>query len=338
MRILISSHAFDPSVGGIETVARLLTGALTQGGHEVTLVTHTPGPTEGYACRVVRRPTIVELWRLAALHDVFLHNNISLRTAWPGLFARLPWVICHHTWTLPGGTFGAAKVWLKRRVASRARQLAVSNTLAERIGGGVTVVPNPYDCDLFRVLETGSRSGLIYVGRLVSDKGVSLLLRALADLHSAGCRESLTLVGDGPERLALQQQVRELGLESHVEFTGAKPPDEVAWHLNRHRVLVVPSRWEEPFGLVALEGIACGCLVVASDGGGLPEAVGPCGRLFSRGSQSALSAALLDVLDDTDLHEEARHAAPAHLAPYRPDQVARAYVRVFEDCIRADHP
>lgn len=334
MRILISSHAFHPSVGGIETVARLLIGAFAAAGHEVTLVTHTPGPVEGYTCRVMRRPTARQLWRLARSHDVFLHNNISLRTAWPGLLGGVPWVICHHTWMLPGGRFGAAKVVIKRRVATRARQLTVSRALAGHVGGAVAVIANPYDCGRFRVLGSGPRTGLIYVGRLVSDKGVPLLLHALAEVHAAGRRESLTLVGDGPERTALQAQACELGIGDHVEFVGSQPPEEVARYLNRHRVLVVPSQWEEPFGLVALEGIACGCVVVASDGGGLPEAVGPCGRLFARGDQAALSRTLLAVLDDAGLQETARRAAPAHLAPYRPEQVAQAYLRVFDDCIR----
>lgn len=333
MRILLLTHVFHPSVGGIETVARLLSEAFVAAGHAVTVVTPTPGPTEGYAYPVVRAPGPRELWRLGRSHDVVLHNNMSLRTAWLPMLMRRPWVVCHHTWvdSSSGRPLVSA---LKKAVARRARQVSVSRAAARSFGEATAVVPNPYDAKVFHLQPLGERSGLIFVGRLVSDKGCDLALEALAHLHRAGHAECLTIVGQGPEREALQRQAAQLGVDDHVSFAGTQPPEQVAELLNRHRVMLIPSRWAEPFGLVALEGIACGCSVVASDGGGLPDAVGPCGRLFRGGDAVDLSQALLRVLETPHEPERARATAQAHLAAYQPLAVAHAYLELFEAMIR----
>ena len=90
-------------------------------------------------------------------------------------------------------------------------------------------------------------------------------------------------------------------------------------------MLAVPSRWREPFGIVALEGIACGCVVVASEGGGLAEAVGPCGLTFANGDTAALAAQLGRVLGDDRLRRKLADQAPGQLAPHRPAVVAARY-------------
>lgn len=100
--------------------------------------------------------------------------------------------------------------------------------------------------------------------------------------------------------------------------------------LNQHRVLVVPSRYHEPFGIVALEGIACGCLVVGSSGGGLKKAIGPCGLTFPNGDAEALAAVLVTVLKDPEIAGSLLRGAPEHLAAHGTEATALAYVRELE--------
>ena len=95
-----------------------------------------------------------------------------------------------------------------------------------------------------------------------------------------------------------------------LEFVGGKFGDELATLLNQHRIMVVPSRWPEPFGLVALEGIACGCAVGGSEEGGLKEAMGPCGISFKNSDYSSLAAALDRRLRRAALPRRARLPAP----------------------------
>ena len=113
---------------------------------------------------------------------------------------------------------------------------------------------------------------------------------------------------------------------------GAKPEnaDKLVELLNRHKVLVVPSRYDEPFGIVALEGIACGCVVVGSNRGGLRESIGPCGFTFPNGDVSALAQALARILRQPEERARLRAGAAQHLAKFQPATVARSYLNLFE--------
>jgi len=95
----------------------------------------------------------------------------------------------------------------------------------------------------------------------------------------------------------------------------------------------VPSIWEESFGVVALEGAACGCVVLGSHGGGLPEAIGPCGITFRRGDVSDLASKLAYLLRHPEEWVCYRSAAPAHLELHHPARVARRYLEVFERAV-----
>jgi len=79
----------------------------------------------------------------------------------------------------------------------------------------------------------------------------------------------LTIIGSGPEEYSLRKLADDIGITGQVSFLGVKRGEESARLLNQHEILVIPSRWEEPFGIVSLEGIACGCVVIGSEGGGL---------------------------------------------------------------------
>src|SRR5262249_3490861 len=140
--------------------------------------------------------------------------------------------------------------------------ISVSRAMAEDLGTPSVVILNAYRDHLFRTLPGVPRTrDLVFLGRLVSDKGVDLLLAALGRLAEDGLRPELTIVGDGPELPALYAQAQRLGLANQVEFTGTRTGDELVHLLNRHRIVVVPSRYNEPFGVAALEGTACGCVI-----------------------------------------------------------------------------
>lgn len=331
MKILLGSHFFHPSVGGIEEVSRILAHEFTAAGHEVRAVTSTredDGATFPFA--VHRDPSPLALLRLVRWCDVFFQNNISLQTAWALLLVRRPWVVAHHMWlTRVDGSIGA-RDRLKQRLIHHAHNIAVSHPIANSLGVPAAVIGNPYWASVFRTDPNAARDReFICVARLVSQKGVDVLLDALARLPG---EPRLTIVGAGPEEDALRRQCAELGLEARVSFAGARRDAELASLLNRHRCLVVPSRCEETFGLAALEGIASGCTVVGANAGGLPEAIGACGLTFERGNAADLARQLAIALS-TDA-APFRAAAPAHLARHDPRTVATAYLREIEKILR----
>ena len=333
LNILFCSVPFHPSVGGIETISALLADHFHRAGHRVVLVTRSPaaGP-EREAFEIVRRPSAARLFSLVREADVVFHNNISLRFAWPQLLLRRPWVVAHHTWIPRAG----AAARLKRAVLSGAANIAISGAIARSLPVDSTIVPNPYASDVFARDDGASRQrDLVFVGRLVSDKGVDRLVAALALLAARGVQAELTIVGDGPEAAALRRQADAAGLADHVRFEGWQAAAELVATLNRHRVLVVPSVWEEPFGVVVLEALACGCVPLVTRSGGLPDAVGDCGLVVARDDPAALADGIEALLGDAAQQEVYRARAPAHLRRHTPDRVARDYLQVLSDACLA---
>jgi glycogen(starch) synthase len=332
LKILISSHAFAPSIGGIETVSGLLAAEFFQLGHPVMVVTQTPAESaDDFGYPVLRQSSVGELCKAIKGCDLFWQNNLSLRTLWPALLISKPVVITHQGSYCRAPTGIDLIQRLKHAIAGHTTSVAISEAVAACFATDSTVIPNPYDARTF-FLEASNEeqsADLIFLGRLVSEKGVDLLLEALATLGMRGLFPSLTIVGAGPELSAMQEMAATYGLNGHVTFMGPKRGLELAGLLRRHKILVVPSRYDEPFGVVALEGIACGCVVVGSQGGGLPEAIGPCGRTFPNGDVNALAQALEALLLEPNEQERLLAHAPQHLAKFHPATIAEAYLNLF---------
>jgi glycogen synthase len=337
MKILFYSPAFLPHVGGLEINVANLAECFQRAGHEVAVVTTTPGDgPDGFPFRVVRRPSARELLRWTRWCDVYHQANVSLRGLWPLLFVRRPWVASHHSWYCRTDGRVAWQDRLKRYLLRfAAASIAVSRAVADDLDTPSTVISNSYRDDLFRRLPGVERVGdLVFVGRLVSDKGVDVLLDALALLAAEGLRPGLALIGEGPERPRLEEQARRLGIEGQVDFQGTRTGEDLVAVLNRHRILVAPSRYNEPFGIVALEGIACGCVVVGSEGGGLKDAIGPCGETFENGDAAHLARVLSRRLRNPEMDEDCLRHAESHLARHTADRAAAAYLRALEGAVR----
>ena len=335
MKILFSSYLFHPSVGGIESVSKILAEKFAAAGNEVHVITQSSGgPPPDVNYRITRRPPPKKLFSLLRWCDLFFQNNISLRSLIPALFLRKPTLVVHQTWLQD--TRGEI-TWnnrIKRALLSRVTNVAISNAVADQISGHSFVIGNPYDDTMFQHVPGVARDkDLVFVGRLVSDKGADLLLHAIKLLRDENVFPELTIVGGGPEEENLRRLAADLELDRQLTFAGQKSGAELAEILNRHRILVVPSRWAEPFGVVALEGIACGCVVVGSQKGGLKEAIGPCGVTFENGNVRALAEQLKRVFKDSNLQGNLRQQAPNHLAKFQPDAIGADYLRIMRKLV-----
>ncbi len=332
MRILLYSPAFLPSVGGLEIGQALLAELFSRFGHEVTVVTTTPGQDgAGVPYRVLRRPGPLALLAAVRACDVFFQANVSLRGLWPLLLVRRPWAVSHHSWYCRTDGRISWRDRLKRHLLRYAVvSISVSHAVAADLGTPSLVIPNAYRDSIFGLFPDVRRErDLVFLGRLVSDKGADQLIEALGRLAEQGLRPNLTMVGDGPELPALWAQAHRLGVAAQLDVTGQRTGTDLAMLLNKHRILVVPSRYNEPFGVVALEGIACGCVVVGSAGGGLPEAIGPCGRTYRNGEVDEMAAILADLLRHPEQLAALRAGAPEHLARHRSAATARRYLEAL---------
>lgn len=335
MKILFSSYLFDPSVGGIESVSKILAQKFAIAGEDVHVITQSRGSAIPFAnYRLTRRPSIAETFRLLRWCDLFFQNNISLRSLIPALLLRKPTVVAHQTWlrNVHGGIGWQNR--LKQALLRFVTNVAISKTVSNRLSSHSVVIGNPYDARVFRLMpEIARDKTIVFVGRLVSDKGVDLLLQALKLLQRDGFSPDLMIVGSGPEETSLRKLSADLGLDRQVIFVGQQSGNALAQTLNRHRVLAVPSRWAEPFGVVALEGIACGCVVVGSQDGGLKEAIGPCGLTFENGKVDELAAQLRRLINEPETRANLLKNAPEHLPKFQPDVIAAAYLRTMKKTI-----
>ncbi|HYG61971.1 MAG TPA: glycosyltransferase family 4 protein [Thermoanaerobaculia bacterium] len=341
MRLLLYSPAFLPDVGGLEIAVATMAGEFHRAGHEVVVVCQVASPKpDDFPYRVVRRPGARELLRWTRWCDIYCQFNVSLRGLWPLLLVRRPWAVSHHSWyRQPDGRVAwqdRLKRYLLRFAAS---SISVSQAIADDLGTPSVVIGNAYRDDLFRRIppppEAERDRELVFVGRLVSDKGVDILLDAMALLAREGLALRLAIAGDGPEMTRLRGQAARLGIGSRVGFLGTRTGEDLVQLLNRHRVLVVPSRYNEPFGIVALEGIACGCAVIGSEGGGLKDAIGPCGRTFSNGDPVDLARVLREVFEDPETPAQFQRQAPEHLAAHTSAGVAAEYLAELENALTA---
>ena len=295
------------------------------------VVTQVASETErDRSYEVVRLPTLKSSVQLLRWSDVCLCANVSLRGLPPMIMTRTPLVISHQGYDGSSDRFQITSLF-KKTVTRFSGNICCSRAVQSHIAGQSVVIPNTYRSEVFKEYDDVVQNlDIVFVGRLVSDKGISDLIDALGQLGQTNFRPRLSIVGDGPERPAILARIGELGLTPQVTFTGIKRGPDLARFVARHRVMAVPSRWAEPFGIVALEGIACGCVVVGTGLGGLAEAIGACGVTVPNADASAMAGALRSLLEDDSLRANYRSSAAVHLARHSRSDVAHRYLQVLE--------
>jgi glycosyltransferase involved in cell wall biosynthesis len=179
--------------------------------------------------------------------------------------------------------------------------------------------------------QAGAPFSVGYVGRLVEEKGVDLLLEALAGLEGAW---RASVLGGGPARDGLEARCRQLGLEDRVAFVAHVPSSEMPGHYGQLDALVVPSRtrpnWKEQFGRVLVEAMACGVPVIGSDSGEIPHVIGDAGLIFPEGRAGQLRQKLADLLRSPELRADlARKGRERVLARYTQARIAEQTYEVY---------
>lgn len=242
------------------------------------------------ACVLLLR--IVER-RVPLVISIHSHTSVALRGK-SGIWARVKDRVVYSA--LRGGRLRARGII--------AVSEGVANDLVKIIGelpcNKLYTVPNPVvtqttyalsQAPLDPALDTGGRPWIVFVGRLVPEKGVARLLEAYAGI-AARSGVDLVVVGDGPDRKALMRQARGSGLQDRVHFVGEQK-NPFPW-MREARLLVLPSSFEG-FGNVLVEAMLCGTQVVASDCPSGPREIladGAFGQLVPVGAVAPLAEAI----------------------------------------------
>ncbi len=218
---------------------------------------------------------------------------------------------------------------LARPVFRRATLVtAVSRELAGWVqaGAGRFIEPahiHPMPVDAERFTWTTGGGGAVVLARLTAQKRVHLAIETVAVLAAAGHELPLTIIGDGPERAALERLATKLGIVPFVHFAGLVAPADVPFHLAGADVMIFPAQGEG-FGLAAAEALMAGIPVVACwDGGGVLDVVPPsgAGRLVLPAAE-AIGEAVLEILNDPDRLAVGRLVGESWRARLAPDHVA----------------
>lgn len=174
---------------------------------------------------------------------------------------------------------------------------------------------------------------IVYVGRLVPEKGCDLLVDALARVRGPW---RATFLGSGPESAALQAQAMSSGLRDRVTFRPWLPSAKMPDFYRDADILVLPSRtqtnWTEQFGRVLIEAMASEVAVVGSHVGEIPNVIGEAGLIFPEGDRDALAAALTRLIAKPGLRRDlGRRGRRRVLETFTQSRIAAATLDVYRE-------
>ena len=349
MNLLIYSHYFAPSVGGVESIVQSLAAGIAElraanGDREfnATVVTETPAGSHAdnkFPFRVVRRPGLIRLWQLVRAADVIHSAGPAFLPMFLAWLSRKRFVVEHHGYqaTCPNGLFvhqpdrgicpayfqasryGECFQCLRSEFSSgwtAAKLLTFMfprHWLARVATTNIAVTSHvdhrqklPHSKVVYHGIEDplpipdrslpSQKLRIAYVGRLVPEKGIPVLLEAGKILKAEGHDFEIRIIGDGSERRKLEEFIQREKLEPFASIMGFLTGDAFARALRDVSVVVMPSTWEETAGLAAIEQMMRGRLVIAADIGGLAEVLGDTGLRFASGDAGSLADCLRTVI------------------------------------------
>ncbi|HLB39699.1 MAG TPA: glycosyltransferase family 4 protein [Actinomycetota bacterium] len=329
MRVtLVCPYAWEDA-GGVQVHIRELAAYLRNHEHEVLVLAPTRGPPAEAWVASVGRPVDIRYndssapvdprpWSRRAVRyalatfgpDVIhAHQPTAPSTGlWATLEARAPVVGTFHSGATRARLYDLAAPLLRRAARRLAIRIAVSERAAtferERIGGDYRIVPNGVDTRRFAAAapaDLGPGRKVLFVGRLDERKGFPVAVAAFGELAAHRPDLHLVVVGDGPDRTALESLPT--ALRARVTMLGHVPNTELPPIHAACDLYLGPSTGGESFGIVLVEAMAAGLPVVASDTPGYDEVVTDevDGLLAVPRDPGALAAAAGRVLDDPEL-------------------------------------
>ncbi len=284
------------------------------------------------------RPDIVHLeeepWGVAALETALICR-----------WLRVPFVF--FTWENADRRLPPLLRVIRRLVFASARAAMAGNReagmLLQRAGfrGAVSVLPQlGVDAGRFSPREDDRSPDVPvigFVGRLVSGKGITVLLDSVARIDAPF---QVMVVGNGPLRTEVLARARALGLDGKLVLHDAVRHHEVPEYLQRMSLLVLPSRttatWKEQFGHVLIEAMACGVPVVGSDSGAIPEVIGDAGVVVPEGDVTGLTRAISQLLADPARRRDLAARGRARvLSQYTNESIAQRLVTVWDHVLKS---
>lgn len=367
-KVLLYSHFFYPSLGGLETVSLSLANGFIANGIDCKVITTSECLiNDDFAFEVIRKPDRHNQKEIVKWADVVLFNGASLALQPWVLFYRKPFVWVHVGYQascidglgwvdghsapitplasivyhikLKGLSWGISeglRLGLRRFFAKYlvSKNIAITEWMDKMQPLPRQVhIYNPFPVNQFLSSYTNEPEyDFLYLGRIVSEKGVATLLKAFSrTLKKIDSSPRLLMIGEGKWKVKMELLAKDLGIADLVTFAGKKSGMELVQFVSKGKIAIVPSEWYEPMGGVALELMAAGKNLIVSEYGGLKECVGDVGLTFKNGDDTDLANQMLKLLNDQSLRESLLHKGKQRIEMFNPDIFINAYIDLLKE-------
>lgn len=203
------------------------------------------------------------------------------------------------------------------------------------------IIYNPFDKELFEAIRQTtfnirkSATTFTFVGRLVSEKGPFTLLDAFAQARKlSNAVQTLKFIGLGPDADNLKERAEALNISEFISWTAATNDAELKSQIGSAGICVIPSYFQEPMGIVALELMTCGKPLIVSETGGLSEVTGDAALTFPNGDANALAREMVALAEDPLMQQKLVDNGFARLPIFDPELSIRKYIDLFSSLIR----
>lgn len=299
-----------------------------------------------FGCQILALRRLLRQQRIDIVHAHWLIPQGLSAVLTKHVTAKFPVLICTSHGSDLHGLRGSLLATIKRWVIRNSSALTTVSKSMQDIALSLCAKP-----ELTSVISMGvdtvrdftpdpnvvrDKGDLLFVGRLVEQKGLALLITAMPNILAEFPTCTLKVVGDGPARADLHRLCTELGIDRHVVFVGAVANDQLPGFYRRAAMLICPSVEEEGFGLVCVEALACECPVVATDLPAIREIIqdGTSGLLFQRGDRTELSKKVLTLLRSPEIGRNMGIAGRKFVQiSFDREVVSNNYCDVFENAM-----
>ncbi|MDI9611122.1 MAG: glycosyltransferase family 4 protein [Archaeoglobales archaeon] len=307
VKIAIATPYYPPSLGGVEIHTKNLADHLRKRGHEVVVVSSVGSDLVPKCLKIPYSPIPISFPQIEA--EIY-HSHVP-SPFFARRFSELsekngkPHVVTYHNDVVVPKRVNGSFIpsFLARLIEKTNEQLVIkplekakliiattksyaeTSPILSKFIDKVKVVPNAVDPNEFKPgIDAGQREPVVlYVGRLVAYKGVSTLIKAMAEVQKE-VDAKLVLVGDGEDKKSFEKLVEKLNVKA--VFTGRVPKKDVVEWMQKARVLVLPSFSRlEAFGIVLLEAMACSTPVLGANTPGVAEVASYGGLTFKNNSE-----------------------------------------------------
>ena len=226
--------------------------------------------------------------------------------------------------------FGTSQLYTPNTELKKRNHFTIHNCLTKNVGPGAwseqRVTKNENRASL-----NANRFTLGVISRLEKIKGMDLVIPAFAKVLKEHPHTHLIVVGDGSLRTTMEQQATELNCAGNITWVGRQPQEELNKWYNQMDIVLMPSR-SEGFGLTAIEAMSNGCVMVASNVGGLPEVVrdGVCGLLHNSEDIKDMADKISLLISDIDIYNRLQAQSLSEVEKYSFEHYAKLITTLYE--------